>query len=101
MQLPDGAWAEIPHVPGSFVINLGDLMAAWTNDRWVSTMHRVVNPKPEFCDTSRMSVVFFHQPNYDAEIRCIPTCTTADDPPHYEPVTSGQWLLDKLSKSVY
>ena len=58
--------------PGSFVINLGDLMAAWTNDRWVSTMHRVVNPKPEFCDTSRMSVVFFHQPNYDAEIHCIP-----------------------------
>ena len=31
----------------------------------------------------------------------IPTCTTADDPPHYEPVTSGQWVLDKLSKSVY
>ncbi|MXZ79461.1 MAG: isopenicillin N synthase family oxygenase [Acidimicrobiia bacterium] len=101
VQLSDGAWADIPHVPGSFVINLGDLMAAWTNDRWVSTMHRVVNPKPEFCDTSRMSVVFFHQPNYDAEIRCIPTCTTGDDPPHYEPVTSGQWVLDKLSKSVY
>lgn len=101
VQLRDGAWADIPHVPGSFVINLGDLMAAWTNDRWVSTMHSVVNPKPEFCDTSRMSVVFFHQPNYDAEISCIPTCTTADDPPHYEPVTSGQWVLDKLSKSVY
>lgn len=64
-------------------------------------MHRVVNPKPEFCDTTRMSVVFFHQPNYDAQISCIPTCTTADDPPHHEPVTSGQWVLDKLSKSVY
>ena len=101
VQLRDKVWADVPHIPGSFVINLGDLMAAWTNDRWVSTMHRVANPKPEFHDTARMSVAFFHQPNYDAQIRCIPTCTTADDPPHHETVTSGQWVLDKLSKSVY
>jgi isopenicillin N synthase-like dioxygenase len=90
----------VPHIPGSFVVNLGDLMAAWTNDRWVSTMHRVVNPEPELGRTSRMSVAFFHQPNYDAEIVCIPSCTSTDDPPRHEPVSSGQWVIDKLSKSV-
>jgi isopenicillin N synthase-like dioxygenase len=100
VRLPDGTWADIPHVPGSFVVNLGDLMAAWTNDRWVSTMHRVINPMPEHRLRSRLSVAFFHQPDYDAEITCIPTCTSTDDPPHHDPVSSGQWVIDKLSKSV-
>ena len=40
----DGRWIPIPSVPGAFVVNVGDLLARWTNDRWVSTMHRVVNP---------------------------------------------------------
>jgi isopenicillin N synthase-like dioxygenase len=100
VELSDGTWADVPHIPGSFVVNLGDLMAAWTNDRWVSTMHRVVNPDPELSRTSRLSVAFFHQPNYDAEIVCIPTCTSTDDPPRHDPVSSGQWVIDKLSKSV-
>ena len=100
VELSDGTWADVPHIPGSFVVNLGDLMAAWTNDRWVSTMHRVVNPEPELGRTSRMSVAFFHQPNYDAEIVCIPSCTSIDDPPRHQPVSSGQWVIDKLSKSV-
>lgn len=100
VEMADGTWADVPHIPGSFVVNLGDLMAAWTNDRWVSTMHRVINPAPEVAGTSRMSVAFFHQPDYDAEIRCIPTCETPERPWAHEPVTSGQWVIDKLSKSV-
>ena len=100
VELNDGSWADVPHLPGSFVVNLGDLMAAWTNGRWASTMHRGINPEPGVQPTSRMSVAFFHQPDYDAEIRCIPTCTNVDQPPRHEPVTSGEWVLDKLSKSV-
>lgn len=100
VRLADGTWADVPHIPGSFVVNLGDLMAAWTNDRWVSTMHRVVNPAPEHSGTSRMSVAFFHQPDYDAEIVCIPTCTSPEDPPRHDVVASGQWVIDKLTKSV-
>lgn len=99
VQLPAGEWADVPHVPGSFVINLGDLMAAWTNDRWTSTMHRVVNP-PLGDGRARVSIPFFHQPDYDAEIVCIPTCTSPDDPPHHAPVTSGEWVLAKLTKSI-
>ena len=96
---PEGAWEDVQVVPGSFVVNLGDLMAAWTNDRWVSTLHRVVVPEGDTGD--RISIAFFHQPTYDARIECIPTCTSPDDPPHHEPTTSGGWILSMLQKTIY
>ena len=96
---PDGEWEDVPVVPDSFVINLGDLMAAWTNDRWVSTLHRVMAPEGDLGD--RISIAFFHQPTYDAHIECIPTCTSPDDPPHHEPTTSGGWILSMLQKTIY
>ncbi|MEE2768779.1 MAG: 2-oxoglutarate and iron-dependent oxygenase domain-containing protein [Actinomycetota bacterium] len=96
---PTGEWVDIPIVPGAFVINLGDLMATWTNDRWKSTYHRVVVPSGNCGD--RISIAFFHQPAYDAQIECIPTCTSPDDPPHYAPTTSGEWILSMLKKVIY
>ncbi len=96
---PDGEWEDVPLVEGSFVVNLGDLMAMWTNDRWVSTLHRVVAPEPNTGD--RMSIAFFHQPAYDAHIECIPTCTSANEPPQHEPTTSGEWILSMLQKTIY
>lgn len=96
---PEGEWEDVPYLPGSFVINLGDLMAAWTNDRWVSTFHRVVAPTEPTGD--RISIAFFHQPAYDARIECIPTCSSPDDPPHHEPTTSGEWILTMLQKTIY
>ena len=95
----DGGWVDVVVPDGAFVVNLGDLMAAWTNDRWVSTMHRVVNPPSESVDRRRLSIAFFHQPNFDAVVECLPTCLPAGQEPRYEPVTSGRWLIDKLSKS--
>ena len=95
---PDGSWEDVPVVAGSFVVNLGDLMAAWTNDRWVSTQHRVI--VPEGVTGERISVAFFHQPAYDALIECIPTCTSPDDPPHHEPVTSGEWIRLMIEKTT-
>jgi isopenicillin N synthase-like dioxygenase len=97
----DGEWRDAPAVPGAFVVNIGDLMARWTNDRWVSTMHRVVNPERADASKSRISLPFFHQPNADAVIECIPTCATPDNPPKYEPVTSGEWRDTKIKKSRY
>ena len=96
---PEGHWEDVPAVAGSFVVNLGDLMAAWTNDRWVSTLHRVV--VPEGVTGDRISVAFFHQPAYDAVIECIPTCTSPADPPHHEPVTSGEWIRTMIEKTTY
>ena len=85
-----GEWIDVGYVPGTFVVNIGDLMMQWTNDKWISTLHRVVNPPLEAAGISRrISMVFFHQPNYDADISCLPTCTTATNPSRYKPTTSG------------
>jgi isopenicillin N synthase-like dioxygenase len=83
-----------PMRASGFVVNIGDLMAIWTNDTWVSTMHRVVNPRVDAASRDRLSIAFFHQPNHDAEIACIPTCTGADS--RHQPVRSGDWFAAKL-----
>lgn len=82
-----GDWVEVPAEEGAFVVNLGDLMARWTADRWVSTLHRVVaRPgQPE-----RQSLAFFHQPNWDARI--VPL----DGSEAYPPVLSGPYLMEKF-----
>ncbi|MEX2453624.1 MAG: 2OG-Fe(II) oxygenase family protein [Rhodospirillaceae bacterium] len=78
--------------PDFFIINIGDLLMRWTNDTWLSNLHRVVNP-PEGSQPTRgrLSVGYFFQPNYDALIECIPTCTGPGKPPLYEPVWSGRY----------
>ena len=93
-------WADVPHIPGSYVINIGDLMARWTNDRWVSTVHRVVNPGAADAGRERLSIPFFHQPNYDALIECLPSCATEARPPRYAPVTSGEWVRRQTRRQV-
>jgi isopenicillin N synthase-like dioxygenase len=100
VQGADGGWEDIVHIPGSFIVNIGDLMARWTNDRWVSTMHRVVPPEPRSgAPVDRMSIAFFMQPNDDAAISCLPTCTDAQHPARYEPVTSGEHYQMKSNRS--
>jgi isopenicillin N synthase-like dioxygenase len=86
-----GRWLPVPSIPGTFVVNIGDLMAQWTNDRWVSTYHRVVNPPQAESHRGRLSLPFFLQPNFDAVVECIPSCCSADRPAKYPPVTSGEW----------
>jgi isopenicillin N synthase-like dioxygenase len=98
---PRGAWIDVTAPPGTFVCNIGDLMQHWTNDRWISTMHRVVNPpRGAAAGNRRLSIPFFHQPNYDAVIECLPTCCGPNRPPRYEPVTSGQHRLTKFLRGV-
>ncbi|MSO75182.1 MAG: isopenicillin N synthase family oxygenase [Alphaproteobacteria bacterium] len=95
----DGCWIDVPVIAGTFVVNLGDLMAEWTNDRWVSTLHRVVNPpRDKALGSRRLSTIFFHQPNYDAVIECLPTCADAAHPPRYGRTTSGEHVWMKVNK---
>ncbi len=96
-----GVWVDVPAVPGSLVINLGDMMQCWTNDRWVSTMHRVVNPPRDRAqDARRMSIVFFHETNYDTVVECLPNCSGSGNPPKYPPVTCGEYLRVKFTRQV-
>ncbi|MGV9799772.1 isopenicillin N synthase family dioxygenase [Mycobacterium sp. NPDC003449] len=97
----DGDWVPVPVVPGAFVVNIGDLMAQWTNDLWISTRHRVRPPQPDSAgDTRRMSLVFFHQPNYDAMIECLPSCVAPGEEPRYQPISSGDHLTNKFQKTI-
>ena len=91
IQTPQGEWIDVPAPEGAFVINIGDLMARWTADRWVSTLHRVV-AKPD--QPARLSVAYFHQPNWEAEI--VPL----DGSDAYEPVLSGLHLMEKFQAAT-
>jgi isopenicillin N synthase-like dioxygenase len=65
----------------------------WTNDRWVSTPHRVVNPpRKRALDSRRMAVVFFHQTNYDTMVEYLSACGSAANPPKYSPISCGEYL---------
>ena len=96
-----GVFAPVKAPPGSFVLNIGDMMARWTNDRWVSTLHRVVNPPPDAkMGAERLSIGFFHQPNYGAVVECLPGCQSADHPAKYPPVTAGDHLHAQFSAQI-
>ena len=88
-----GRWATVPPVDGSFVINIGDYMARWTNDRYRSTLHRVVNRT----GAERYSVPYFAIPDYDAVIECLPTCRGPGNPPKYAPLHVGRAIQRKFS----
>jgi isopenicillin N synthase-like dioxygenase len=99
IQTRGGQWIAVPPVPGTFVVNLGDSMMRWTNDTWVSTMHRVVNPSRAVArEHARMSIAYFVQPNYDAVIECIESCQGPDRPAKYGPIRNGEYLLMKFTQ---
>jgi isopenicillin N synthase-like dioxygenase len=84
----NGRWIDVETDPETFVINIGDLLMRWTNDRWVSNTHRVVNPPASVAARAkRLSIAFFQQPNYDAVIECIAPPGKAK----YPPVKSGDY----------
>lgn len=93
----DGSWIDVHPAPGSFVCNIGDLMMRWSNDRWVSTLHRVAVPDPVAVPSDRISLVFFNTPNPDAVISCI----AAPAAEKYPPITCAEHYLGKLMKSSH
>lgn len=90
--LSAGEWVDVPVVEGGLVVNLGDMVQRWTNDRYLSNVHRVVNP----VGVERFSLVLFFDLDYHARIEVLDVCTTADDPARYEPVVAGEWLMDRF-----
>lgn len=89
--LVDDGWHDVLPPADGFLVNIGDLLAEWTNDRWHSTVHRVT-----VSSERRASIAFFQQPNRDAVIAALPGCLAEGEVERYSPTTSGAHLLAKL-----
>jgi len=95
----NGDWIPVAPIPDSFVINIGDLMARWTNDRWISTLHRVQIPTMTGPASRRLSLPFFCQPNYDTVVEAIPSCVGTGKPARYNAITAGDNVSNKTDAS--
>ncbi len=88
----DGGWIDAPPIPGTFVINIGDLLARWTNDLFASTEHRVINRSGR----ERYSIALFYDPHFDTPIEVLDTCCTRENAPRYVPTTCGAYILERF-----
>jgi isopenicillin N synthase-like dioxygenase len=97
VQRADGSWLDVTPIPGALVVNIGDMMQRWTNDRWRSTLHRVVNRVP---GRERWSIAYFFDLDADAEILPLASCVSAQRPARYGPVTAGQHLAEMYRRTT-
>jgi isopenicillin N synthase-like dioxygenase len=95
IQLPDGRWLDAPGVEDAFVVNGGDILHRWTNERFLSTPHRVVNRSHR----DRYAIPFFCDPNHDTVIDCLPTCSSPGNPAKYPAITFGDYAIWFARKS--
>lgn len=91
----EGQWLAAPILEDAFICNIGDCLMRWTNDTYVSTPHRVVNP----AGGERHSVAFFLDPNPDALVACLPGCARDDNPARYPPIRGDDYLESRLNPS--
>jgi isopenicillin N synthase-like dioxygenase len=90
----DGGWIDAPYIPGTFVVNIADMLMRWTNDRWVSTPHRVINTTGR----ERYSIAYFFDPTYHTLVETI-AGQNAAEPSKYDPITWGDYLKMRFDKT--
>src|SRR5205809_6226248 len=95
--LPNGEWLAPPVIDGTFLVNLGNMMKRWSNDRFLSTPHGVLNDSGK----DRYSIAFFYSPTVSAKIECVPTCVSAESPARYEPAVYRDLVLDFYNANYF
>ena len=99
VQSRDGQWHDAPSIEGAYVINIGDAFMRWTNDEWVSTPHRVINPPAQDRKrTRRQSIPYFVNPDAAAVIRCLEQFQ-GDRGAKYDPITYGEYIAIKTKQA--
>ncbi|EME48025.1 hypothetical protein DOTSEDRAFT_32356 [Dothistroma septosporum NZE10] len=91
----EGQWIQAPPMPGTFVVNIGDMLARWSNDMFISTVHRVHNATGQ----ERYSIPFFFGPSYDTVLNPLPTCVAEGKKAEYEPIVAGDYVWTRLARS--
>ena len=89
-------WVAVTSLPDQIVCNVGDMLQRLTNNKLVSTTHRVVNPKREHWHTSRFSIPFFLHPRSSMSLRCLDDCIDATHPKAYDDASAGEYLDERL-----
>jgi isopenicillin N synthase-like dioxygenase len=97
--LANGEWNDVMPADGALLINLGDLTARWTNERWLSTLHRVKPPIVDGTIALRRSAAYFHDGNADAVVTTIPSCVEPGATAIYEPISVSEHIQRKLAGS--
>lgn len=89
-------WVGVTSLPEQIVVNVGDMLQRFTNNKLKSTTHRVVNPPRELWHTSRFSIPFFLHPQSGMSLRCLDGCIDEEHPKGYEDATAGEYLDERL-----
>jgi len=97
VRLPGGEWQALAPVPDALVLNTGDMMQRWTNDRYPSTLHRVVN---RAAGRERYSIAYFCDLDHHARIEALPTCVSAERPARYAPTSAGEHLIEMYRRTT-
>lgn len=95
IELPNGDWVNVPCTPQHVTVNIGDMMARWTNNLYASTRHRVINKAA----SARHSMAFFFDPDAAADLAPLPGCLQAGQEPIFPPATCLSHLLAKIDES--
>jgi len=91
-------WVAVTALPDHIVVNVGDMLQRLTNGKLKSTTHRVVNPPREKWGSSRFSIPFFLHPRSEMRLDCLPSCVPAGEKPHWEPISAGEFLDERLAE---
>ncbi len=96
LRIADGSWVQAPALPGTFLVNSGEILRLWSNGRFKATYHRVLNTSGQ----DRYAIPFFYSPSPETRIECLPTCCDDETPPKYRPVTVREYT-DWFSHKVF
>jgi isopenicillin N synthase-like dioxygenase len=105
VKLKSGEWVDADPIPGGLFINIGEIMARWTNDIWVATPHKVMLPEKKEGEAQnvpdRSSIVFFVMSRSNCMVSCVPSCREATGGVEkYPPISYGDWMAQRINKLI-